>query len=89
MKRLKLTISGQVQAVGFRYFVERMALKLGLTGYVKNRNDDKVEVLVEGEEEKLKRMLELCEKGPVLAKVTEVKKRWMNYQGEFDEFEIE
>ena len=89
MKRLKLIISGQVQAVGFRYFVERMAQKLGLVGYVKNRDDNKVEVLVEGEEEKLKRLLGLCQKGPVLAKVEEVKKRWMNFKGEFDEFEIE
>ena len=89
MKRLKIIIAGQVQAVGFRYFVERMAEKLGLTGYVKNRDDNKVEVLVEGEEDKLKRLLALCQKGPVLSKVEEVKKRWMNFKGEFGSFEIE
>jgi len=89
MKRLKLTISGQVQAVGFRYFVERMAEKLELNGYVKNREDNQVEVLVEGEEGKLKRLLELCQKGPVLSKVEKVKVRWMKCQEEFDSFEIE
>lgn len=89
MKKIKLTISGQVRLVGFRYFVRRMARKLGLTGYVKNLENKKVEVVAEGEEEKLDRLLQLCQKGPILSKVTEVKKIEKKFTGEFDSFEIE
>ena len=46
----RLTIRGRVQGVGFRYFVERSAARLGLGGYVKNRADGSVEVLVRGED---------------------------------------
>jgi len=89
MKRIKLIISGQVQVVGFRYFVKRRARKLGLTGYVKNLENKKVEVVAEGDEEKLDRLLQLCQKGPFLSRVTEVKKIEKKFTGEFDSFEIE
>ncbi len=89
MKRIKLKISGWVQVVGFRYFVRRMAKKLALTGYVKNLDNKKVEVVAEGDEEKLKRLYKLCQKGPFLAKVTECKKIEKKFTGEFDSFEIE
>ncbi len=87
-KRIKLIISGWVQMVGFRYFVRRMAKKLGLTGYVKNVGK-KVEVVAEGEDEKVDRLYKLCQKGPILAKVTDCKKIERKYKEEFDEFEIE
>tara|TARA_Y100000310_G_C20090189_1_gene537882 strand:+ start:154 stop:438 length:285 start_codon:yes stop_codon:yes gene_type:complete len=89
MKRIKLTISGWVQLVGFRYFVRRMAKKLGLTGYVKNLENKKVEVVAEGDDEKLKRLYKLCQKGPILAKVNDCKKVEKKFKGDFDSFEIE
>ena len=89
MKQIKLTISGQVQIVGFRYFVRRKARRYGLTGYVKNLDNKKVEVVAEGDEEKLDRLYKFCQKGPFLAKVTECKKIEKKFKGEFDSFEIE
>ena len=62
MKRVKIKIFGVVQGVGFRYFTFRNAKNLGLKGYVKNLEDGSVEALFEGENEKIKKMLELCEK---------------------------
>ena len=51
IKRLKITVRGTVQGVGFRYTVLRYAAKLDLTGWVRNLSDGRVEVLAEGEKE--------------------------------------
>ena len=87
MKRLHLLIHGRVQGINFRYYTRKKAVGLGLTGWVKNVNDD-VEVVAEGSEEKLKELIEFCQKGPLLAKVRDVKVKWEEYKREFKEFEI-
>jgi acylphosphatase len=61
---LKLKIEGFVQAVGYRNFVMEEAKKLGLDGWVRNRSNGEVEVLVSGEEEAVNTFITLCAKGP-------------------------
>jgi len=58
--------------VGFRYFVERNAKLLGVGGRVKNVGEN-VEAEFEGEEEKVKKMLAICKKGPPAGWVREVR----------------
>ncbi len=72
MIKIHVLIFGQVIGVGFRYFIERNAKLLGVGGWVKNAGGD-VEAEFEGEEEKVKKMLEICQKGPPAARVREVK----------------
>jgi len=72
MKALHLTISGHVQAVGFRAFVKRNAKLLGLTGWVKNCDNGNVEVLAQGDEEMLHRFQKICSVGPPIAKVDSI-----------------
>lgn len=68
--REKIQITGIVQGVGFRPFVYRMAVAHGLFGYVKNRGDAGVEILVEGEEQAIDRFLEdVKENKPPLAQI--------------------
>ncbi len=55
-------ISGSVQGVGYRGFVKSNAQKLGLTGWVRNTEDGGVEVTLQGEKEKIERLVELCKK---------------------------
>lgn len=90
MKRVKIKIFGVVQGVGFRYFTFRNAKNLGLKGYVKNLEDGSVEALFEGENEKIKKMLELCKKGPTLARVEriEILEEKEIEKPEFNDFEI-
>lgn len=64
LERNKIIISGIVQGIFFRRFIYEHALKLGLKGYVKNTEEGKVEAVFEGEKEKIKKMIELCQKGP-------------------------
>jgi acylphosphatase len=65
-------VHGLVQGVGFRYFVEREARRLGLDGYVKNRADGTVEVYASGRVEQLGALQQLLARGPGSARVDNV-----------------
>jgi len=69
---LHIVIRGKVQGVFFRATTAEKARSLGLSGWVRNLPDGSVEVVVKGDEEKLKELIEFCHKGPPLARVTEV-----------------
>jgi tRNA pseudouridine55 synthase len=62
-------VYGRVQGVGYRYFVKERAQSLDLFGYVKNLEDGTVEVLAQGREENLQKLIEELKKGPFLARV--------------------
>ncbi|MEM3627775.1 MAG: carbamoyltransferase HypF [Candidatus Bathyarchaeia archaeon] len=71
--RVKINVAGIVQGVGFRPFIYRIAVKNGLKGYVRNRGDAGVEILLEGSEENVEAFLrDLREKKPPLARIHEV-----------------
>ncbi|MDI6846719.1 MAG: carbamoyltransferase HypF, partial [Candidatus Bathyarchaeia archaeon] len=71
--RVKIRVTGIVQGVGFRPFIYRIALKNHLKGYVRNRGDAGVEILLEGREENIKEFLrDLEEKKPPLAQIYEI-----------------
>jgi acylphosphatase len=67
-----LTIHGQVQGVGFRYFVQQKADLLGITGFVKNQPNGIVYVEAEGYPEQLKLFIHLCQQGPSHAWIEKV-----------------
>jgi tRNA pseudouridine55 synthase len=62
-------VYGRVQGVGYRYFVKEKAQSLDICGYVKNLEDGTVEVLAQGREENLQKLIEELKKGPFLARV--------------------
>lgn len=89
MKRLQATISGKVQGVNFRNTTTRTAQNIGdVTGWVYNRNDGDVEVVAEGEENDLKRLLDFLYKGPPAARVNDVDINWEEATGEFNSFRV-
>jgi acylphosphatase len=71
-KTVKLIITGRVQGVGFRDWVERQALQAGLAGYVRNRREGTVELVISGSEAQVDAMLAQCRKGPRLAIVDSI-----------------
>ena len=62
-------VRGRVQGVGYRYFVERAAAELGLTGYAKNLDDGRVEVYAAGPADRLKQLAGMLWQGPRWADV--------------------
>lgn len=86
--RAHVFISGMVQGVFFRSETAHEAKKHGVTGWVRNLPDGRVEAVFEGEEENVKQLVEFCRRGPRGARVAEVNASWETYTGEFEEFEI-
>ena len=89
MQQAHVFISGTVQGVGYRYFVRSNAKKLGLTGWVRNAEDGGVEVVLQGEKEKIEEMIGLCRKGPMLSEVEHIGFEWEEGEEEFTEFTVQ
>ncbi|MFA0752020.1 MAG: hypothetical protein SLRJCFUN_002423 [Candidatus Fervidibacter sp.] len=87
--RLRAIVRGIVQGVGFRYFVVHHAHHIGgITGYVRNLRDGSVEVVAEGEKERLEQFLTYLRQGPSGAVVEGVEAHWEQATGEFPDFRI-
>ena len=85
--RAHIWVKGRVQGVGFRAHVEYRARQIGgLTGWVRNVGYDTVEAVVEGERERVERLIELMKDGPRGSRVDESKVDWENPTGEFVKF---
>jgi acylphosphatase len=69
MRATRLLISGIVQGVGFRFFTERAARSLSITGYVRNLHDGRVEVVACGTKEEVQALIDQLRLGPAGAKV--------------------
>ncbi|MFC1498501.1 acylphosphatase [Verrucomicrobiota bacterium] len=87
-KRGHFIISGMVQGVCYRMYTVDEARRLGITGWVRNLRDGTVEVVAEGEEEVLNKVLVWCRKGSSFARVTDVRAEYLSATGEFESFEI-
>jgi acylphosphatase len=68
-------VSGRVQGVGFRWFVQKHAAEIGLTGWVRNEDDGRVQVYAAGEPDQLNRLAALLHRGPRMAEVRGVEER--------------
>ena len=89
MEELHATVSGRVQMVMMRDFVQRSAKKLDLTGYVKNLPDGTVEVVAQGERGTLEKLLEQLHKGSVLSRIDSVVPEWRQPSAQYKGFIID
>lgn len=88
LKCLHARVEGRVQGVGFRYFVFENAVKLEITGWVRNRWDGSVEVLAEGNQENLNQLLRIIQRGPRVNTTSKVIDNWPQASGDFPKFRI-
>jgi len=86
--RVHLIIKGFVQGVFFRASTRETAVRLNLTGWVRNLPDGNVEAVFEGPVENLRQAVQWCIQGPRGARVVSVDEEWQNYTGEFKNFNI-
>jgi acylphosphatase len=80
-----LKISGRVQGVGFRYYMNHEARKLGITGWVRNCQDGSVEAVVAGTPEAVEKIISWARRGPPAASVKHLE--ISDASGEFDRFD--
>ena len=86
MKQAHVFISGFVQGVGYRAYTRSKAKKIGLHGWVRNLSDGRVEAVLQGDREKINRLLKYCRRGPFFAKVTDIVVDWEEQKEQFLEF---
>lgn len=87
-KNVHVFVSGRVQGVWFRANTKQKAEQLGVTGWVRNTHDGRVEAIFEGEEDRIKEMIEWCHRGPPLARIDNVEIKNQNPTNGFDDFSI-
>ena len=75
-----------VQGVFFRYSMQQVATREGVSGWVKNCADGSVEAVVEGEKTKVERVVRWAHQGPSSATVRDVEVKWEDYKKEFPDF---
>ncbi len=88
IKCVQITVRGRGTGVFFRAATQREAKRLGITGWVRNRNDASVEILAEGEEDSIKEIVSWAHHGPTAARVENVDVRYRSYSGEYSDFRI-
>ena len=86
--RAHVFVSGIVQGVFFRQKTKQKAQSLGVTGWVRNLDDGRVEAVFEGEEESVKTLLDFCRKGPRGALIRNVEIAFETFSGEFQDFDV-
>jgi acylphosphatase len=86
--RAEILVNGLVQGVGYRYFVYRNALQLGVNGYVENLYTGEVLTVVEGEKAIVEELINKLRVGPSHAYVKNCAVDWQEPKDEFDSFEV-
>ena len=86
--RARLLVKGRVQGVGYRAFAARVASQRGLCGGVRNLDDGRVELDVEGPKDQIKILIEDAKIGPPASRVTAVEVEWSPATGRFSDFQV-
>ena len=88
MFQIHIFVSGRVQGVNFRYYIQRKAFELGLKGYVRNLDDGRVEILAQGSREVLENLISYVRSNPGFSRVFDLDIDWETPKGKFDNFQI-
>jgi len=86
-KSARLYINGTVQGVFFRIFIKENAERYNVKGFVRNLEDGRIEVFLEGDSENVNKMIEICKKGPKHSQIHDVQIKPERFQ-EFRTFKI-
>jgi acylphosphatase len=86
--RIDITLTGRVQGVAFRWYTQKKALSLGLTGWVRNQADGSVRIVAEGPRTDLETFCDWAARGPDHARVDRREFAWSEAAGNFDDFLI-
>jgi len=85
---VKIKVTGRVQRVGFRYFVQRWAEDFGIGGWVKNQRDGSVFLEAEGRKDRIEKLIKELKEGPSMAQVDEVNAKWAGFENKYRNFQV-
>ena len=88
LARAHVWVTGRVQNVGFRAFVQQSGAMFGLTGWVRNVGYDQVETVAEGSRPVVEKFVQAVQNGPRASRVDEARVEWETPTGEFRHFEV-
>lgn len=88
MTEIQCIVSGKVQQVSYRVYVQDAATELQLVGYVKNMSDGTVEVVAQGQPDVLKEFVEYLHEGSLMSKVESVAIDWVSPKVTYEEFSV-
>ena len=88
MKRAHIKLTGQVQGLGFRFYVQHIAVKKDIKGWVRNDKKACLEIMAEGTELALKELVQHCRKGPRFAVIKKINVDYSEAHGRFHSFSI-
>ena len=86
-KSVRLYVNGLVQGVFFRIFVKENAERYNVKGFIRNLEDGRIEVFLEGNVDEVNKMIELCKKGPRHSQIKDIKIKQERFQS-FRTFKI-
>jgi acylphosphatase len=87
MKSLRIYISGTVQGILYRKHLEELGNKVGIRGFVRLKEDGKIEIVIEGKDDKVREMLNLCKQGEKHVEIRNVEVEEIRHQG-FEGFKL-
>jgi len=87
-KRVHIFVNGRVQGVFFRQATKVIAIKNNVTGWIRNLDDGRVEILIEGDDKCIDSVIAWCDCGPANSRVDDIQINNENYLGSFENFEV-
>ena len=87
-KRIHIFVTGRVQGVFFRQATRVIAIKNNVRGWVRNLDDGRVEILIEGDDKCIDSVIAWCDCGPANSRVDDIQINNENYLGSFENFEV-
>jgi acylphosphatase len=88
MVEIHCVVTGKVQGVAYRPYVQEAATELQIIGYIKNQSDGSVEVVAQGEPDTLRSFIEYLHEGSLMSAVEGVAVEWRSVGTTFDEFSV-
>jgi len=86
-KTLRLFVTGSIQPIFYHRFIKDNADKIGIRGFVRNLDDGRIEIIIEGDTEAMNRMAPLCRRGPQHSVIRKVEEKEEKFQ-DFRDFKI-
>lgn len=86
--KMRILIEGRLQGINFRYHTQQQAQKLGVTGFIRTLSDGRTEIVVQGDENQVTKMLDWCQQEPQSSQIKTILYRYDEQTEQFSDFAV-